>query len=769
VGDRVKLPVDAIRDTFEAALAAGPVVLTAPTGSGKSTRVPVWLAEQGPVVVVEPRRIAARALGGTIASQMSWTLGEEVGWVVRDDVRATRATRLRFVTPGVALRMLADGDLDDATVVLDEFHERTLDIDLLLALLARRSQRLVLLSATLDAEPLAAWLGGTALHAEGRRFPVEIHHQGPPVPTADGLEGRVVSAVRQALQHDGDVLVFLPGKGEIAAVARRLDVDAEVVELHGGLSLAAQRRAIAPSDARRVVLATNVAETSLTVPGIRVVVDSGLVRQTRYHRGRAHLALVPVALDSADQRAGRAGRLAPGTAIRLWGADRHLEAHTPPEVHRESLVSLVLAAAVVGVDARELSMPDPPKGYALDDAFAELDALGAVGPAGLTERGRRLFGLPVDPALAQLLVVAEARGTLEDVVDLVAAVASPRPLFRHRPEDPDDDLSEPYRCDGWAAIRAIRHGERRHGLDRDALAEARTLAGRLREVFGAERRRGEPDRRAVVDTVLAAWPHAAFVPRRRKRHVAWANGGTEVDLGRSSVVSEEAPALVALELRAFGVGRQRQLRISAAMPVPVKWLAEAGIGRERVAEAEVGDDGLVAVLERVHAGTVLGRTQRRPEGEAVIPAVVQAIGRRRLFKGVNGALQRALAKHTLAARLELAPALPADTPEAWLAHRLEELGVADVDDLALLDRDDLLPPELPSRVTAELDERFPSTLDLGTHTYALEYEPAKRTVTLVRTRGPKGAVPPARYLPRLQGWRVLLREASNIRVLRERR
>ncbi|HJL16845.1 MAG TPA: helicase-related protein, partial [Sandaracinaceae bacterium LLY-WYZ-13_1] len=303
------LPIDALRDEVLAAVDEAPLVLAAPTGSGKSTQVPRWL--RGRVVVVEPRRVACRSLAQRVAELEGARLGGPVGYRVRDDVRASGETRVLFVTPGVALRDPSALERADA-VVLDEFHERRLDVDLLFGLLAARRRGLVVMSATLDGERVAKHLGGRFLEGEGRLHPVDVCYlgRGAQLPTPKDLVPRVSAAVDRAGDDAGDVLVFLPGRAEIAACADALRRRAglRVLELHGGLSLKDQSRVFAPTDRRKVVLATNVAETSVTIPGIGVVIDAGLVRRTRYHRGRGFLTLSPVALDSAEQRAGRAGR-----------------------------------------------------------------------------------------------------------------------------------------------------------------------------------------------------------------------------------------------------------------------------------------------------------------------------------------------------------------------------------------------------------------------------------------------------------------------------
>ncbi|MEZ4468002.1 MAG: helicase-related protein [bacterium] len=366
------LPIHALRPAFEAALDAGPVVVQAPTGSGKSTEIPRWCLARGRVLVVEPRRVACRSLAERVAGLEGTPLGDRVGYRVRDDDRSGGATRLLYATPGVVLRMLADDALAGfETVIVDELHERTLDVDLVLALCRERVRAaLVVMSATLDSGAVAGWLQAADLRGEGRTFPVDHRYlgEGSELPDGRGLTERVAAALAR-VDHPGDVLVFLPGKAEIARVEQGLRGRRElgpltILPLHGGLSLDEQRAAFGTTPHRKVVLATNVAETSVTLPGIGVVIDSGLVRRTRYHDGRGYLTLLPVAEDQADQRAGRAGRTGPGLCLRLWGARARLDARTPPEVYRESLVPLVLAAAACGARVDRLPFLDPPRGYA---------------------------------------------------------------------------------------------------------------------------------------------------------------------------------------------------------------------------------------------------------------------------------------------------------------------------------------------------------------------------------------------------------------------
>lgn len=411
------LPVeDAIADV-RAALIGGSAVLQAEPGAGKTTVVPLrllgeaWLGD-GRIVVLEPRRVAARAAASRMAALLGERVGETVGLVTRDDRRVGKATRVEVVTEGVLTRRLqADPSLPGtALIVFDEFHERHLQGDLGLAFTMdvrdglRPDLRVLVMSATLDAGPVAALLGGApVVTSAGRTFPVEVRWA--PVPTGTRLAPGVAAAVGQALGTDaGDVLVFLPGVGEIRAVADILATSDrfEVVPLHGGLPGAAQDRALRPGVRRRVVLATDLAETSVTVEGVSVVIDAGLVRRP-YHdpaSGLSRLRTAVASRASADQRAGRAGRLGPGVAYRMWSQAEHLRRRPwpDPEMIGADLAGPALELAVWGVAPGDLRWLDPPPPAAYSRAVELLEQLGALAGGRPTDLGRRVAGVPLHPA-----------------------------------------------------------------------------------------------------------------------------------------------------------------------------------------------------------------------------------------------------------------------------------------------------------------------------------------------------------------------------------
>lgn len=452
---REPLPIDPLLPEIVGSLVSEPnLVIVAPPGAGKTTRVPPalldgGLAPNGEIVVLEPRRVAARAAARRLASERGVKVGDEVGYRVRLDARAGPATRITFVTEGILTRRLQRDPLLEGVdvVVLDEFHERSLEADLALALLAevqrelRPDLRIVAMSATLEAAPLAAYLGGCpVLEAEGRLHAVEQHFD--PQPDDRRIAVRVAGAVARRLadadDDGGHVLVFLPGAAEIRRTAASLAPLAErrglrILPLHGDMDAAAQDAALSPGGPRKVILATNVAETSLTIDGVTTVVDSGLVKQLRHDPrwGLDRLILAPISRASATQRAGRAGRTAPGRVYRLWTRAEHQgrAERDLPEIRRVDLTSAVLQIRGWGcADPTDFGWFESPPAAALQRADLLLGRLGAVDQSGLTPLGRRMLRVPLHPRLARMLVAAHDAGCLAPGA-LLAALASERDVL----------------------------------------------------------------------------------------------------------------------------------------------------------------------------------------------------------------------------------------------------------------------------------------------------------------------------------------------------
>jgi len=454
------------------------VVLQAPTGAGKTTRVPLallgenWLGDDK-IIILEPRRLAARSAGRYMAHLLGEEAGETVGYRVRMDTQISRQTQIEVVTEGVLTRMLQeDPALSGVGAVLfDEFHERNLQADLGLALtlqareVFRPDLRVLVMSATLDTGPVAELLDAPLIESEGRSYPVDVHYRERPV--KGRIESAVAAKVREVLDDtEGDVLVFLPGAGEIRRTESRLEDrvpdDVDLHPLFGNLSPKKQDKAIEPSPEgqRKVVLATDIAETSLTIEGVRVVVDSGLRRAPRFDAtsGMTRLETVRISQASADQRKGRAGRVAPGVCYRLWTerTHYHLDAHTPPEIENEDLAPLALELAAWGTpDPSALRWLNPPPPDAYDRASTLLRKLGAVEEDGtITDHGREMAQLGIHPRLAHMLINGQALGWGGLACD-VAALLSERDIFKGQGEAPDVDLR--LRLE---ALRRLRRGDR---------------------------------------------------------------------------------------------------------------------------------------------------------------------------------------------------------------------------------------------------------------------------------------------------------------------
>ena len=531
------LPIHAVLDDLTAAMADHPaVVLAAPPGAGKTTVVPLALLDHpwrgdGRVLVLEPRRIAARAAAERMAATLDQSTGDVVGYRTRLQSRVGPSTRIEVITEGVFTRMILDDpELSGvAAVLFDEFHERSLDADLGLAL-ARDAQsalrpdlRLLVMSATLDiagvSRLLAAEDGTPApvIQAEGRAYPVTPVYLGRN--PAEPLGAAVARAVRQALaEESGSVLVFLPGQGEIHRTARLLadqvrDPSVDVVALYGALDKAEQDRAIEPAapGRRKVVLATSVAETSLTIQGVRVVIDGGLSRVPRFDPagGLTRLATVRVSRSSAEQRMGRAGRTEPGVCYRLWDEEqtRGLIPHQNPEIREADLTGFALDLARWGARSAEgLDLLDPPPGGAFAEARKVLTRLGALdGAGGLTVHGRRLAEIPLSPRLAHLVATAADDGQAA-LGGRIAAVLSEPGLGGN-----DPDLRE-----------------RLRNLDRDRSARARD-ALKLAERWARAARGGKGEVAATSEAepgrlIAAAFPERIAKARGKPGEVLLASG-----------------------------------------------------------------------------------------------------------------------------------------------------------------------------------------------------------------------------------------------------
>ncbi len=770
---RHPLPIDEALPALREALSSrGRVVLQAPPGAGKTTTVPLalleerWAAQQR-IVMLEPRRLAARAAARRMAVLSGGQVGELVGFRVRGETESGPATRIEVVTEGVLTRMLAsDPTLDGVCcVIFDEFHERSVVADTGLALALRTAEllrpdlRIVVMSATLDGDRVAALLGGApVVTAHGRAFPVDTHWVAPRTGT------RAIDAVPMAVQRaladtSGDVLVFLPGAGEIRRMADRVrDLvgpnGPRVFALHGTMAADEQDEAIAPSPPgrRKIVLATSIAETSLTIEGVTAVVDSGIARVPRFdpRSGMTHLETIRVTQDAAEQRRGRAGRMAPGVCYRLWSEGDHaaLLVRRTPEILSADLAPLAMDLALAGVDdAGTLAWLDAPPASALSQArtlLAELEALDDHGRP--TAHGKRMATLGLHPRLAHLVLRGQESGRTRLACE-IAALLGERDLFVRGDQDSDPDLA--------LRIAALRGDGDAHGppVDRGRMMrvreEARRIAERVRRPDGAGARRapvaqvrgateGEPtghetsggptdssanDASWCGELLALAYPDRVALARGGAAAGTGAHGGFRMRNGRgariaagSSLTRERALAIAATD----GASDDARVYLAAALDPA---LLDSLFGTQITETSEVLLDDATGVMQqttrRMLGALVLDERVTRVRDAALIGEAI--IGRVRR-DGIASLPWHDEAKQTRE-RLAFLHRLDSAWPDvsddallrdldAWFAPALD--GVQRWGDIARADLGRALLTLVPHRTRGSFDTLAPTHLTVAT-------------------------------------------------------
>ena len=723
------LPVEEVIDELRTALAGvGAAVLQAEPGAGKTTVVPLRLLGEpwmdgGRTLLLEPRRVAARAAATRMAALLGERVGETVGLSTRDERRVSPMTRIEVVTDGILTRRLQrDPTLEGvALVIFDEFHERHLQADLGLALTLdvreglRPELRVLVMSATLDSGAVSVLLGDApVVSSRGRSFPIDLRW----IPRRPGtrLEPGVASAVHHALgRGSGDVLVFLPGVGEIRAVSRALGglTGVDVLPLHGTLPAAEQDRALRAGARRRVVLATDLAESSVTVEGVAIVIDSGLARRPAFDpaSGLSRVRTITTSRASADQRAGRAGRTAPGVAYRLWSESEHLgrRAWPDPEMAGADLAPLALELAAWGVPAEALRWLDPPPPAALAVAASLLAELGALTDGRPTHLGRRMLELPLHPRLARMVIGAPAGD--RRAAALLAAMLSERDIARRGGRD------SPVSADVAERLAALT-GEGPGSLTVDAAAVA-TVRRRADELLRRARLSAGGGRTADPGPLLALG-----YPDR----IAQASGGARYRLrhGSGATLPEHDPLtgagwLVAAEVEGADRAARADGRIRLAAVLDredVESIGGASIATVVRVAWDDGVDDLRATTERVLDALVLGAVRTAapagPETTAALVAHAVATGLAPL--GWSPAA-RILQARVGWARTAFGEAWPACTDEAlvadvdaWLVPRLgRATGRADLErvDMAGVIRGRL------GGLVADLDRLVPTTVLLA--------------------------------------------------------
>ncbi|MFF5181029.1 ATP-dependent helicase HrpB [Micromonospora sp. NPDC000316] len=736
------LPVRPALPALTAALdAAGAAVLVAPPGTGKTTLAPLAVADRvdGRVVIAQPRRVAARAAARRMAELLGERVGERVGYAVRGERRVGPATRIEVVTTGLLVRRLHhDPELPGTgAVLLDECHERQLDADLALAFTveARATLRpdlwLLAMSATPDTDRFAALLGGadaapvvraeSALHPVRRIWAPPSRRIAPPGagPVDRALLDHVAATVRRALrEQDGDILVFLPGAGEIAAITGRLADLRDTVALlplHGRQRAAEQDAALRPragatDDRRRVVLATALAETSLTVPGVRVVVDAGLSRVPRVDlaRGLGALVTVPVSRAAATQRAGRAGREAPGYVYRCWSEATHerLPARPEPEIATADLTGFALELAAWGrPDGVGLALPDPPPAAAMTVARDTLETLGAVGADGrITARGRAIAAAGAHPRLARALLDGAGRVGADRAAEVVALLAE------ESAAGPTDDLVA-----GWRRLRT--------GVDAGATARWRTEVRRLRAALPAgSPPHGRAGSAGLTDDLAAgllvglAYPERLARVRRPGGSAYLMTGGTAAELAVGSGLTGSDWLAVAVADRTPGAP---SARIRRATPLDEATAREAA-GPLLSTRREVGwADGDVVAREVTRLGAIELQARRldRPDRTQVAEALLTGLRQEGVGLLSWTPAARAVRERMAFCRHHLGGEWPDVGDEALLAAAPTWLGpelaaARRRADLGRIDVTSALRRLLPWALAARLDELAPERIEV---------------------------------------------------------
>jgi hypothetical protein len=666
--------------------------------------------------------------------------------------------------------------------MVDEFHERRWDIDLLTAILKQEKQhRLIVTSATLEGEKLANDLDAKRLRSEGRCFPVTVTHRSMDsryLPNKKGCENDVVRTVKEALEdEEGDILVFLPGRKEITQCAQMLQSidDVMVVKLHASVSDEERHRALTVQKQRKVVLATNVAETSLTIPNIRVVIDSGLERRTVQRNGRTALTLTNISKASAAQRMGRAGRVAEGSCIRLFGEHAPLERVTPPELHREELVEPMLAAACCGYRLSELSFLDSVPEKSLNSALQTLQRMAAIDEQGdITEHGKKVYPLPIDALFADLVTRIQTKSEREAMIDLAAALSVPAQLYQLQGGEFAEALAqeEPFGCDASLMIRLVR-GEQLPGINLDAsvLEEAQGLAKQMREVFEL------PDlevasrykRDELTKAIATLHPELVFVRRERRRD-ALGNGLMEMMVGRNSRFPEKSEAALVLDSHSVpGRGVKQTLNLASVMlPVSLNLLRELELGEWQQGETNYEEEAPRATMHLVYAGRTICTEYQALEGEVAVQSIVEMIEDETLLPGFAPLRKQQIQHWKIYNALGLNPE-PIEKTEldglsfaTWLVEQLETLGVESVEDIELFVADDIPFEGIPEWEYDDFVERYPLKLVLAELKLDVEYFVSRKLVQVIYAEGGRKGDPKRWELPRWSGWKVQYKKASRV-------
>ncbi len=705
------------------------VILQAPPGAGKSTIVPLelldepWLGNKK-IIMLEPRRLATKAVAERMAQLRGEKTGDTVGYRVRFDAKVGNTTKIEVVTEGILTRRIqTDSDLEEVgLIIFDEFHERSLQADLALTLalqvraILRDDLRLLIMSATLDAAALSAILGGApVVTSHGRQFPVEIRYADHESDKPIALRASV--AIRRALRDEaGDVLVFLPGAGEIRHTAQLLEEDpvpAVVVPLYGDLPFREQQEAILPrkDGMRKVVLATSIAETSLTIEGIKMVIDGGLSRVPRFdpRSGLTRLDTIRVTRDAADQRAGRAGRLGPGICYRLWteATQRTLQPQRKPEILEADLAPLVLELRQWGTaDPRELTWMTPPPAGAVAQAMDLLRQLEAIDDNGITPRGREMVRFPTHPRIAHLLSLA-SHGTSERALacDVAAALEEKDPLGKEAGADLTLRIE---------ALRRWRSGER-VAADRSALERMERLAANWRRFLQVKDDNTMPSDAVIGRLLVAAYPERIARQKGRQSEYYTLTNGLVVKLPPHDPLVHQSWLCCAQLDSGKGEGK-----IFLAAPVAEADLAEMAADHEVIGWDH--DAGRITGAQETRVGSLLlsSKPNSSITDEQAIPILCELVNEKGLSLLDWGEAEVELQARLLSLR-RWRPGEPwPDVSTSWLtSHATTWLapflaGVRRESDLKKLDKTAALRALVPWELQSRLDVLAPSRIEVPT-------------------------------------------------------
>ncbi len=787
------LPIDEVLPALVDALRrSNCAVLRAPTGAGKTTRVPPALLDAGlagerQLVMLEPRRVAARAAARRMAFERGSEVGAEIGFQVRFERVAGPRTRILVVTEGLLVRLLQDDPFLErfGAVVFDEFHERNLDTDLSLALVrkvqreARPELKLLVMSATIATQKVAEWLGdASVIESEGRLHPVDIRYldrdddRPPPLVVASGVE-------RALEQTRGDVLAFLPGVGEIRRAREALESTAvrrsiDLFELYGDLPAGEQDAVLRRGARRKIVLATNVAETSITIDGVTGVVDSGWARVARFDAGVGldRLELERISRASADQRAGRAGRTEPGIALRMWTAatQRSLDEETEPEIRRVDLAGPMLQLLAFGErDLRAFPWFERPSDAALDQAVELLTLLGAIDARGLTSIGKQLVRVPAHPRIARLLHEGVQRGCAGSAA-VAAALLSERDPFRRVPRRRDFQSSagrnrhhsDSDLLDRVVALESFEHsgsraslvGELDGGGAQRVLRVADELFRTGERTFGAATAQPDDREEAFLRSVLAAWPDRVARRRAEGDRRAVMLGGRGVRLADESAVMD-AELFVCCEIDGGRRGERAEGVVRIASAIERAWLPAERITTSNEVIFDKEKERVVAVRRTRYADLVLDESPTgQIDDEAAARALASSIGDDlgRIVPLADEKLANFLARVRCVANWLPESGFPR-MDEPWLRAQLPELlrGCRSFDDARKRDWVELLKGRLDWKQTQLLEREAPERLQVPSGSWIrLEYAEGRSPALAVRIQEVFGLAD----TPRIAGGRV---------------